>query len=139
MWYHLSTFLHAAELGVAYAAVTTASALSTFVGGPVAALLLSMNGFAGLRGWQWCVLEQPDLPLHKAAAHAEAPILPVCHPLLFFRLARSRTESTCTCRLFLLEGLPAVVLGILLWKRLAPSPATAECLQPDERSWLVSR
>ena len=56
MWYHLSTFLDDAELGVAYATVTTASALSAFVGGPAAALLLSMNGFAGLTGWQWYVL-----------------------------------------------------------------------------------
>ena len=56
MWYHLSTFLDDAEWGVAYATVTTASALSAFVGGPAAALLLSMNGFAGLTGWQWYVL-----------------------------------------------------------------------------------
>ena len=53
MWYHLSLFLDADELGVAYAGVTTATALSQVIGGPLAAALLLLDGKLGLHGWQW--------------------------------------------------------------------------------------
>ena len=53
MWYHLSLFLDADELGVAYAGVTTATALSQVIGGPLAAVLLLLDGKFGLHGWQW--------------------------------------------------------------------------------------
>ena len=56
MWYHLSLFLDAGELGVAYTGITTASALSQVVGGPLAAALLLLNGTFGLHGWQWLFL-----------------------------------------------------------------------------------
>lgn len=36
--------------------------------------------------------------------------------------------------LFLLEGIPAVVLGYVLWKRLARAPASAEFLSLQERT-----
>lgn len=94
MWYHMSLFLNDQELGVAYATVSTATAVNGVVGGPIAAALLSMDGFLRLHGWQW---------------------------------------------LFLLEGVPAVVLGYVLWKRLARSPSNARCLTPQERHWLESR
>lgn len=41
--------------------------------------------------------------------------------------------------LFLLEGVPAVVLGAVLWWCLAPSPGSAAFLTPDERAWLEAR
>ncbi|KAL3157068.1 hypothetical protein ABBQ38_001315 [Trebouxia sp. C0009 RCD-2024] len=56
MWYHLSLFLDAGELGVAYTGITTASALSQVVGGPLAAALLLLDGACGLHGWQWLFL-----------------------------------------------------------------------------------
>jgi ACS family tartrate transporter-like MFS transporter len=40
--------------------------------------------------------------------------------------------------MFLLEGLPAVVLGYLTWHYLADSPADATWLAPEERQWLES-
>ena len=89
MWYHLSTFLDDTELGVAYATVTTASALSAFVGGPVAALLLSMNGFAGLKGWQWYVPPQAGLPFHQdAGMPAMVLSLPGCDPSMFLTIGQ---------------------------------------------------
>lgn len=53
MWYHLSLFLDAGELGVAYTGITTATALSQAIGGPLAAGLLLLDGTFGLHGWQW--------------------------------------------------------------------------------------
>ncbi len=53
MWYHLSLFLDAGELGVAYTGITTATALSQVIGGPLAAALLLLDGTFGLHGWQW--------------------------------------------------------------------------------------
>lgn len=56
MWYHLSLFLDAGELGVAYTGITTASALSQVIGGPLAAALLLLDGTFGLHGWQYLFL-----------------------------------------------------------------------------------
>lgn len=44
MWYHLSLFLDAGELGIAYTGITTASVLSQVIGGPLAAALLLLDG-----------------------------------------------------------------------------------------------
>ena len=38
------------------ATVLTATAVSGVVGGPLASAMLSLNGFLGLRGWQWLFL-----------------------------------------------------------------------------------
>ena len=51
--YHLSLFYTKDEIGVAYSAVTTATALSQVIGGPLAAAILLLDGKAGLWGWQW--------------------------------------------------------------------------------------
>lgn len=53
MWYHLSLFYTAADLGPAYAVVTSATALASVLGGFLAAGLLCMDGVGGLHGWQW--------------------------------------------------------------------------------------
>ena len=41
--------------------------------------------------------------------------------------------------LFLLEGVPAIALGIAIWCALAHSPDQAMFLAPEERKWLVER
>jgi MFS transporter, ACS family, tartrate transporter len=41
--------------------------------------------------------------------------------------------------LFLLEGLPAVVLGLVFLLRLPDSPATARWLTAEERAWILDR
>lgn len=41
--------------------------------------------------------------------------------------------------LFLIDGLPAVVLGVLAYSFLTDEPAQAQWLRPEERAWLVGR
>ncbi|HMA40985.1 MAG TPA: MFS transporter [Gemmatimonadales bacterium] len=41
--------------------------------------------------------------------------------------------------LFLIDGLPAVVLGVLAYSVLTDEPAQAQWLPPEERAWLVER
>ena len=65
--------------------------LSTVFGGPIAGLLLGMDGMRGLHGWQW---------------------------------------------LFLLEGVPAILLGIVTWLLLPDSPRQARFLNDAERARL---
>lgn len=62
--------------------------LSSVLGGPLAGLLLGLDGWHGLRGWQW---------------------------------------------LFLLEGLPAILLGVTTWLRLPDTPSDARWLKPAEQ------
>lgn len=66
--------------------------LSSVVGGPLSVAIMSMDGLAGLRGWQW---------------------------------------------LFLLEGLPACVLGVLTLLLLRDRPQEATWLTADERAALI--
>ena len=65
---------------------------ASFIGSPISAWLLQMDGFAGLRGWQW---------------------------------------------LFILEGIPTVLLGIACLFLLTNKPENATWLSDDERKWLV--
>jgi len=66
--------------------------LSIVIGGPLAGLLLGLDGRLGLAGWQW---------------------------------------------LFLVEGLPAVILGVVVYFHLDDKPEDARWLHPDEKAWLV--
>ncbi|WP_233847147.1 MFS transporter [Paraburkholderia sp. HD33-4] len=66
--------------------------LSSVVGGPMSVAIMSMDGIAGLHGWQW---------------------------------------------LFLLEGLPACVLGVLTLLLLRDRPQDATWLTSDERTALL--
>jgi len=72
----------------------TSTAASGVIGGPLAALILQLNGVGGLHGWQW---------------------------------------------LFLLEGLPSVVFGILVYFLLIDRPEQARFLSPAEKSWLAGQ
>ena len=65
--------------------------LSSFLGAPLSAQLLQLDGLGGLRGWQW---------------------------------------------LYLVEGAPAVLLGLLTLLVLDDSPAEARWLAPERRVWL---
>jgi MFS family permease len=66
--------------------------LSSVVGGPAAGLLLGMNGYMHLAGWQW---------------------------------------------IYIAEGVPAVLLGILTYWLLVDHPRDAKWLTPDERHALL--
>lgn len=67
---------------------------ASFIGSPLSALLLQMDGMLGARGWQW---------------------------------------------LFLLEGLPTVLLGFACLMFLTNQPKDAKWLTEQEREWLSSR
>ena len=62
--------------------------ISSVIGGPLSGVLLAMNGWLGLAGWQW---------------------------------------------LFIVEGLPAVIVGLMLLSRLTDRPEDARWLTADER------
>ena len=79
--YYLGHWYPAAERARAVSWFMLAIPLSTVVGGPLAGVILGLDGWHGLTGWQW---------------------------------------------LFLLEGLPAVVLGFVVLVYLTDSPDKAE-------------
>ena len=70
-----------------------AAPISVVLGSPISGALLEMDGYAGLRGWQW---------------------------------------------MFLLEAVPAVILGFVVLVFLTDRPGKALWLAPDERAWLVT-
>jgi len=41
--------------------------------------------------------------------------------------------------LFLIEAVPAVILGVVFWTVLPDGPENARWLEPEERAWLISR
>jgi ACS family tartrate transporter-like MFS transporter len=73
---------------------TLAIPVSSFLGSPISAALLEINGWLGLRGWQW---------------------------------------------MFILEGAPAVVLGLMCLVMLSDQPRDAKWLGADQRAWLENR
>lgn len=73
---------------------TVAIPISSFLGSPISAFLLEMDGWLGLRGWQW---------------------------------------------MFILEAIPAVLLGLACLPILSDQPADAEWLTSDQRSWLLGK
>ena len=91
---YLTRWFPAAERARAIALFMTATALAGVIGGPLSGLLLSIDGFGGLEGWQW---------------------------------------------LFLLEGVPAIVLGVCVLAWLPEGPADATWLDPAEREWVAAR
>lgn len=71
-----------------------AAPIAIIVGAPISEMLLSLDGRAGLAGWQW---------------------------------------------LFLVEGFPAVVLGVVGLRVLTDRPEQAHWLAPREREWLARK
>eukprot|EP00890_Picochlorum_soloecismus_P004964 jgi/Picsp_1/5469/NSC_02828-R1_major facilitator superfamily mfs_1 len=53
IWSHLSYFYSPRELGAAYSAVSTSTALAQIIGSPIAAAILLLDQKLGLSGWQW--------------------------------------------------------------------------------------
>jgi ACS family tartrate transporter-like MFS transporter len=92
--YYLGNWYPAAERARAISWFMLAIPLSTVIGAPLAGLLLELDGWHGLEGWQW---------------------------------------------LFLLEGLPAVVLGFVVLGYLTDKPEQAEWLTAEQRRWLAER
>jgi ACS family tartrate transporter-like MFS transporter len=90
--YYLGTWFPRAERGRVLAQFAVAVPVASIAGGPIAGLLLNLNGAFGLAGWQW---------------------------------------------LFLVEGLPAVLLGIVVLRHLPDSPTQAVWLEPRARLALV--
>ena len=91
--FYLTRWFPERERARTVAAFMTAVLVAGMIGGPVSGALLSLNGAAGLAGWQW---------------------------------------------LFLLEGLPAVVLGIIVLAVLRERPADASWLTVSERAALTT-
>lgn len=89
--FYLTTWFPARERGRAVALFMTGTAIAGVIGGPISSGLLLMDGWLGLRGWQW---------------------------------------------LFILEGIPAIVLAPIVWRRLDTRPSEARWLSPAERDWL---
>lgn len=79
------------------AAVTSlfmaAAPISVVLGSPLSSALLELNGFGGLKGWQW---------------------------------------------MFILEAIPAVILGFVVLGYMTDKPEKAKWLKDDEREWLVA-
>lgn len=73
---------------------TVAIPVSSFLGSPISAALLGIDGWLGLRGWQW---------------------------------------------MFILEGVPAVLLGFACLIVLSDRPADAKWLAADQRNWLTAK
>ncbi len=77
----------------AVAKIWSATAISIVVGAPISGLLLSMNGIAGLTGWQW---------------------------------------------MFVMEGVPAILLGVFLFLFITDRPEHATWLTAEQRDWLLA-
>jgi MFS transporter, ACS family, tartrate transporter len=73
---------------------TVAIPVSSFLGSPISAALLGVDGWLGLRGWQW---------------------------------------------MFILEGAPAVLLGLFCFFMLSDKPSSARWLSGDQKVWLNGR
>jgi MFS family permease len=92
--YYLTRWVPARERARTVASFMTAVVTAGIVGGPISGALLSMDGFAGLAGWQW---------------------------------------------MFLLEGVPATLLGFVVLGVLVETPADARWLTTDEKTALLTR
>jgi len=90
---YLSYWIPATHRARIVATFMVAIPAASFIGSPISAVLLQMDGFAGLRGWHW---------------------------------------------LFILEGIPTVLLGIACLRVLTNRPEEAKWLSNEERQWLTN-
>jgi MFS transporter, ACS family, tartrate transporter len=88
---YLTYWFPARERARRVALFMTAIPISGVIGSPISGALLTLDGFAGLAGWQI---------------------------------------------MFLAEGIPAILLGILVLRYLPNGPDEAGWLEPEERGWL---
>ncbi len=94
MLYYLTFWIPPKERARVFATFLTSTSLAGVIGGPLSAAILKMDGFGGIRGWQW---------------------------------------------LFLTEGIPSVILGIMTLIYLKDRPTQAKWLTPQEGRWLEAR
>jgi len=92
--YYLTRWVPSRERARTVASFMTAVVTAGIVGGPISGALLSMDGLAGLAGWQW---------------------------------------------MFLLEGIPATILGIVVLRVLVETPTDAPWLTAEEKAALMGR
>ncbi len=92
--FYLGNWYPSAERAGAVSWFMLAIPLSTVIGGPLAGIILGLDGWHGLHGWQW---------------------------------------------LFLLEGIPAIVLGFVVLAYLTDIPERASWLAPAQRDWLAAK
>jgi MFS transporter, ACS family, tartrate transporter len=92
--FYLSQWFPSRERGRAVSWLLLGIPLSSVVGGPLAGLILGMDGWHGLAGWQW---------------------------------------------LFVIEGAPAIVLGVTTWLFLPDTPREARWLTPAEQQSVERR
>jgi ACS family tartrate transporter-like MFS transporter len=92
--FYLTYWYPARERARAYAWFLAAIPVCGVIGGPLSGALLGLDGWLGLRGWQW---------------------------------------------LFLLEGIPSVLVGVAVLWLLPDRPRDARWLPPAEREWLEER
>lgn len=91
---YLTYWLPSAHRARMVALFMVAIPAANFIGSPISGLLLSLDGWLGMRGWHW---------------------------------------------LFILEGIPAVLLGIACLFVLTDRPEQAKWLNDDQRGWLTGR
>lgn len=92
--FYLTLWFPKAWLARVNAMFMCAVAGSAIIGGPLASLILQLDGLAGIRGWQW---------------------------------------------LFILEGVPACIMGFTILKVLPDMPARASWLTGDEKNFIAAR
>jgi ACS family tartrate transporter-like MFS transporter len=92
--YYLSQWFPERQRASAMSRFMVSIPLSSAIGGPLGAMLLSMRGQFGLAGWQW---------------------------------------------LFLVEGIPSIIIGIAVLLLLTDRPEEATWLSNDQRTWLTSK
>lgn len=91
---YLTYWIPAAYRGRIIATFMVAVPMASFVGSPLSALLLGIDGWLGLRGWHW---------------------------------------------LFILEGIPTVLVGVACLFYLTDRPEQARWLTDEQRNWLSNR
>ena len=91
---YLTYWIPAAYRGRIIAIFMVAVPMASFVGSPLSALLLGIDGTLGLRGWHW---------------------------------------------LFILEGIPTVLIGLVCLFYLTDKPEQARWLTAEQREWLSAR
>ncbi|SCV70847.1 BQ2448_3609 [Microbotryum intermedium] len=118
---YLFTFWYKADERATRMAWFAASvAVSGAFGGAIATGVSYLSGKAGLFGWQWLV---SVALLSMSPDRLDADFRP---PPLFVEQ-------------FILEGIPAIVVGVIVWFALPDWPETATFLTEDERAFAVAR